>query len=67
MGRIFRLLHEKVSFVYIKYASVGGGRGKKSKINKLGCSFLTSYSAYVATEIELVGAKVDGLLPSNFL
>ena len=28
---------------------------------------LTSHSAYVATETELVGAKIDGLLPPNFL
>ena len=27
----------------------------------------TSHSAYVATETELVGAKIDGLLPPNFL
>ena len=26
---------------------------------------LTSHSAYVATETELVGAKIDGLLPPN--
>ena len=28
---------------------------------------ITSHSAYVATETELVGAKIDGLLPPNFL
>ena len=28
---------------------------------------LTSHSAYVATETELYGAKLDGLLPPNFL
>ena len=27
----------------------------------------TSHSAYVATETELYGAKIDGLLPPNFL
>ena len=27
----------------------------------------TSHSAYVATETELVVAKIDGLLPPNFL
>ena len=27
----------------------------------------TSHSAYVATETKLVGAKIDGLLPPNFL
>ena len=27
---------------------------------------LTSHSAYVATETELYGAKIDGLLPPNF-
>ena len=27
----------------------------------------TSHSAYVATETELLGAKIDGLLPPNFL
>ena len=27
----------------------------------------TSHSAYVTTETELVGAKIDGLLPPNFL
>ena len=26
----------------------------------------TSHSAYVATETELYGAKIDGLLPPNF-
>ena len=31
------------------------------------CCLLTSHSAYVATETELVGTKIDGLLPSNFL
>ena len=30
------------------------------------CLF-TSHSAYVATETELVVAKIDGLLPPNFL
>ena len=30
-------------------------------------SKVTSHSAYVATETELVGAKIDGLLPPNFL
>ena len=29
--------------------------------------FYTSHSAYVATETELVVAKIDGLLPPNFL
>ena len=28
---------------------------------------LTSHAAYVATETELYGAKIDGLLPPNFL
>ena len=27
----------------------------------------TSHSAYVATKTELDGAKIDGLLPPNFL
>ena len=30
-------------------------------------SLSTSHSAYVATETELHGAKIDGLLPPNFL
>ena len=30
-------------------------------------SQITSQSAYVATETELDGAKIDGLLPPNFL
>ena len=29
--------------------------------------YYTSHSAYVATETKLVGAKIDGLLPPNFL
>ena len=29
--------------------------------------FCTSHLAYVATETELDGAKIDGLLPPNFL
>ena len=28
---------------------------------------ITSHSAYVTTETELVGAKIDGLLPPIFL
>ena len=32
-----------------------------------GFSQNTSHSAYVATETELYGGKIDGLLPSNFL
>ena len=34
---------------------------------KIQSSSVTSHSAYVATETELVGAKIDGLLPPNFL
>ena len=30
-------------------------------------STLTSHSAYAATETELYAAKIDGLLPPNFL
>ena len=29
--------------------------------------WVTSHSAYVATETKLYGAKIDGLLPPNFL
>ena len=32
----------------------------------LNCKY-TSHSAYVATETESDGAKIDGLLPPNFL
>ena len=38
--------------------------GTTEKIHELPS---TSHSAYVATETELVRAKIDGLLPPNFL
>ena len=41
-----------------------------SKVGALNFSIwtmYTSHSAYVATETELDGAKIDGLLPPNFL
>ena len=31
------------------------------------CWIITSHSAYVATETESNGVKIDGLLPPNFL
>ena len=35
--------------------------------NKKYDALFTSHSAYVATETESNGAKIDGLLPPNFL
>ena len=49
-----------------------GASGSSGLINILalnvrGIMCHTSHSAYVATETELDGAKIDGLLPPNFL
>ena len=54
-------LASRAYLVLYMYPAVNDGNGKYPLERPL-----TSHSAYVATETELVGAKIDGLLPPNF-
>ena len=56
--------HDFVSFFG---RNVSIDRGNIYFNERYGCCQITSHSAYVATETELYGAKIDGFLYPNFM